>query len=322
MSRASSHVDGLLVARDRGRAVVVGDAVEPEQLGLQRVPAPRDVVGALDGLDEGLHGLVAGLVGEVARRQPGREPAQPIVDGLVVQQRVEQIGAGAQARLERPGDRFGRRAADIAIGGLEPAERHVESDRRLGVRQRHLDGARQLAEQAHPGVTTADRLLGQQLLLRLGEKMGPVGAGVAQVVATLVEAVGGQQAIRRGVVEARPLEVEEEQGGLDDRGALLEALHERSVLGRPGVGAEPQRGVVAGAPREVADGAEFGHRRGEAGTVEGRDLAGVLGGKGGRPFGCLVEQAIHAGRTVPVDEILEVPGDGLQVGRTHLREST
>ena len=66
-------LDRDLLVGDRGHAVVVGELVEAEQLGLEAVPAPRQVVVGAHGLEQRLHRLVAGLVGEVAARQPVRD---------------------------------------------------------------------------------------------------------------------------------------------------------------------------------------------------------------------------------------------------------
>ena len=90
--------------------------VEPEQLRLERVPPLRDVVARLHRVDERLHRLVARLVGQVAARDPGRVAAQPVVDRLVDEQRVEHERARAQPGLEPDGDRFGGGAAHLAVG--------------------------------------------------------------------------------------------------------------------------------------------------------------------------------------------------------------
>jgi hypothetical protein len=57
---------------DRRHAVVVGQAVDPEQPRLDPVVALCDVVTVDDRVDERLHGLVRGLVGEVASGEPVR----------------------------------------------------------------------------------------------------------------------------------------------------------------------------------------------------------------------------------------------------------
>ena len=51
-----------------------------------------------DRVDERLNRLVGDLVRQVARGEPVRVAAQPVVDGLVEQEGVEDVGTGAQAR--------------------------------------------------------------------------------------------------------------------------------------------------------------------------------------------------------------------------------
>ena len=113
--------------RDGRHAVVVGDAVEAEQPGLERVPALRDVVALDDGLDQRLHRLVARLVGEVAAREPAVVVAQAVVGRLVGEQRVEHERAGPQPGREPGGDR-GRRVLRTSRSGACSRERPCSSD--------------------------------------------------------------------------------------------------------------------------------------------------------------------------------------------------
>ena len=94
--------------------------------------------------------------------------------------------------------------------------------------------------------------------------MRPVAAGAAQVVAAEVEAGGPEQLVGALVVERRPLELEEQQLGLDLGGALLDALEQRAALGIGRVGREPQRRVRAGAADQLLDRGELLHRRAQA----------------------------------------------------------
>ena len=75
--------------------------------------------------------------------------AQPVVDRLVVDERVVDERAGSQARLERAGDRFGRRLAHRPIRELQAAERNVERD--LIVVEADPQRGHELAEQPVPG---------------------------------------------------------------------------------------------------------------------------------------------------------------------------
>ena len=247
----------------------------PSSCGLQAVPAARQLVAAADGGQQRLHGLVGGLVGEVARGQPVVEAAQPVVDGLVVQQRVEDERAGAQAGLERLRDGLGRGAPDVAVGGHEPREGGVERHRLVLVGQRDLERGDLLAEQPAPRAGAGDRLLGEDLLLGLGQQVRAVAARGAQEVARGVEAVGGHELLGAGVVDRGPLELEEDELRLDRRALLLHALHERADGRIGGVDAEAQHRVVAGARAELGDLLQLAHRCRERRRVELGDAAGV-----------------------------------------------
>ena len=143
--------ESLLVGAHGGHAVVVGETLDPQQARLEAVPAARYLEAARDGLDQSAHRLVAGLVGEVARRQPVRVAAQAIVGGLVGKQRVEEVGARAQARLERLRDRLRRRAARLTLGRLQTTQGEVEGDALALGRQLDRDRRGELREQPHPG---------------------------------------------------------------------------------------------------------------------------------------------------------------------------
>ena len=295
-------VDGLVVLRDGGHAVVVGELVDAEQLRLEAIPAARDLVAVAHRAQQRLDGLVGGLVGEVARGEPVVVVAQAVVDGLVVQQRVEDERARAQPGLQRGGDGLGARAALLAVGRHEPRERGVERDRLVLAGQVDLDRRDLLAEQARPGRAARDALLGEDLLLGLGEQVRAVAARRAQEVARGVQAVGGHELVGALVVERRPLELEEQQLRLDRRALLLHALHERADLRVGGVDAEAQHRVVARARGELGDVHQLGHRGGELRRGELGEAAGVGVGEGLRALRGLVEEAVGAGIALAVDE--------------------
>ena len=154
-----------VVRRDRGEAVVVREPVEPEQPSLEAVVALRHVVAARRRFDERLDGLVGGLVREVARRDPGRVAAQPVVDRLVEEDRVEDEGARAETRHERLGDRLRRGAARVAVGVVQP--RHGRLERDLVAVERDAERAELLLVEPRPGRDARHALLGDDPLLRL-----------------------------------------------------------------------------------------------------------------------------------------------------------
>ncbi len=106
--RADDDLARLVPRRLRGvlgdgrEAVVVLEPVETEQLRLESVVALRHVVARRRSVDQRLHRLVGRLVREVPRGDPGRVAAQPVVDPLVDEDRVEDGRARAQARLRAP----------------------------------------------------------------------------------------------------------------------------------------------------------------------------------------------------------------------------
>jgi len=291
---------------DRRHAVVVGDTIEAEQPRLQRVPTLRDVVAGDHGVDECLHRLVARLVLEVAAREPAVVVAEPVVDVLVGEQRVEHERARPQARLERGGHGLGGRAAHLAVGRLKAREPFLEADG-LAV-DVDLDRRRQLAEQARPGAAPGRRLVGDDPLLRLAQQVGPVATERPQVMATEVEPRVVEQRLDVVVVELGPLEVEEEQLVGDRGGALLGARQQGTPRRVLRVGRELEPRVRTRLADELGDRGELLHQRHEIRGVEVADPAPIrpdLVGDGLR----FVEQRVDALVAAPVHEGLDVPRD-------------
>ena len=187
---------------DRRHAVVVGEAVDAEQARLQRVPALRDRVAALHRFDERLHRLVARLVREVAARDPAVEVAQPVVDRLVGEQRVQH-----ERRVRSPGSRpavtasaaVRRTSRSGACSRPSAASSVVVSPSSSTRDRRHL-----LFEQPLPRARAGDRLLGEDDLFGLGEQVRPVAALRAQVVTRRTRAARRRAASRPGRRRARP----------------------------------------------------------------------------------------------------------------------
>jgi hypothetical protein len=121
-------------------------------------------------------------------------------------------------------------------------------------------------------------------------------------VARVVDAVGGQQLVGAVVVERCPLELEEQQLGLDRRALLLHALHERADLRVRRVDAEAQHRVVARARGELGDLLQLGHRGGEPRAGQVGDTPSVGVGERLRALGGLVDKAVRAGVALAVDE--------------------
>ena len=94
-----------------------------------------------------------------------------------------------------------------------------------------------------------------------------------------VQALGGEQLVGLGVIQRRPLEVEEQQLGLDRRALLLDALQQRAIGGRLRVGAEGEVRVGAGAGGDLLDLRQLAHGDDEALAVDFSELAGVRVGE-------------------------------------------
>ena len=288
--------EDVLGLGDRGHAVVVGEPVDAEQLRLQRVPALRDVVPVDDRVDERLHRLVARLVLEVAAREPAVVVAQPVVDVLVGEQRVEHERAGAQPRLERRGDGLGGRPPHLAIGRLDPRQALLEADG-LAV-DVDLDRRRELAEQARPRALAGGRLVGEHALLGLAQEVPAVAPHRLEVVLAEVERRIGEQRRDLLVGQLGPLEVDEQQL-VGDRGRpLLGAGEQRAPRGVLRVGREAQPGVRAGLADRLGDRRQLLHQRRELAGVEGADAIPVRADRVG-PLLRVVEQGFDAGVTRP-----------------------
>ncbi len=149
--------------------------------------------------------------------------------------------------------------------------------------------------------------------------MRAIAALQPQVVAAEGELGRGDQRLGLLVFELVPLEVEEQQRGLQRRQPLADLLHQRAHLGRERVDRERQRGVGAGAPGEVGDRLELAHRLGEPDGVELRHLPPVALGERLGPALGLVELLERPLGAAVLDQRLEVPAGGGEgfVGRGH-----
>ena len=214
------------------------------------------------------------------------------------------------ARVRRPGASVAETpsaAPRRAVRSGDWSRRQREVEHQLLAVELHPEARHLLAEQPAPGALARDRLLGQDLLLGLGQQVRPVAAGAAQVVATETQRLVGEQLVDAIVGELGPFELEEQELGLDRRRALLHERQQRPALRVGGVGRESQRRVRARAPDELADLPELVHRHGEAGRIELGDLSGVGGRERGRALVGLVELAPHPFVPLAVDQRAEIP---------------
>ena len=126
----------------------------------------------------------------------------------------------------------------------------IEGDAQIG---------EELVEESPPRPDPRDALLGRDLLLRLGQLVRPVPAFGAEDRGVALERGVGQQVLGDLVVELAPLEVEEQDVGLDLRIPLAHLLEERSArlvravgrLAQAGVDLDPRRAGLE--PLELRD---------------------------------------------------------------------
>ncbi len=149
----------------------------------------------------------------------------------------------------QPGrDRLGRVAPGGALRrgqGGQRARQHQPVAVEFGSDRRQL-----LLEQPLPGLHAADRLLGQDPLLGLGQPVGPGAAQHPQPVGVALQGRIGDQPLRGLLVERDPLQVEEGGQRLHAGRHLLHLAHQGAVLRWLGVGVEAQHRVcVRGAQR-------------------------------------------------------------------------
>ena len=197
-------------------------------------------------------------------------------------------------------------APALPVGIGEARQPLLEADRAPVELDR--DRGAELAEQAAPRAPARHRLLRQDPLLGLGEEVRPVAAGRREVVRAEREPLVGEQLVGPVVGDGGPLELEEEDAGVDRGRALLDPLEQRAVLGVGGVDREAEARVGARPAQELADTTELLHDRDETLGVELTDLVAPLLDGDGQPVG-FVELLVDAGDAEAVDEGLEVPGD-------------
>ena len=136
------------------------------------------------------------------------------------------------------------------------------------------------------------------------------------MVAAEAEVVVREQRLGALVVERRPLELEEDQRGLDLRAALLHQLEQRAALRVGRCGREVQHRVGAGAADELLERRELAHRAGERRPVELGDLPRVGLGERVRALLRVVQQRLDAGSSLAraVQQRVQLPGDPLDLG--------
>ena len=128
-----------------------------------------------------------------------------------------------------------------------------------------------------------------------------------EVVAAEPQTGVGDQVLHPVLGQRGPLQVEEDELGLDPGAALLHPLHERAGGSVGGVLREAQAGVGLGLAQHFAQLSKRGHELDQGGGVELGHL-GAVHGEGGRPAIGFVEQSVHARVSLAPDQMAQVPG--------------
>ena len=127
--------------RQRRIAVPPGEPFRAEPPGLQAVIAVGERgIGPLDRADQRIDHLVLDPVLQVARGDGAGETAPAVVDLLVLEQRIEDMGEEPLVFPEHGGERRGRRPAHARIGMREPVQRLLQSE--LPVAEREAQARR------------------------------------------------------------------------------------------------------------------------------------------------------------------------------------
>ena len=158
-----------------------------------------------------------------------------------------------------------------------------------------------------------DVRLGEHALLGLGELVGQIAAQRAQVVSGECELRGLEQLVGTLVGHEVPLEVEEEQLGLDRGAELAGLLNQRAARRVRRIERIAQYGVGARAPAEVVDLRQLMHRLGQLRHVQLRDAAAVALGECLGTLACLGQHLLDGLGASALDQRLEVPGGGFQL---------
>ena len=194
-------------------------------------------------------------------------------------------------------------------------ERGVQRDGSSSPPQVTSMARRQLARTGASRRPAGDRLLGQHLLLGLGEQVGAVAPRGAQVVAAKSSPSVGEQLLDARVVERRPLELEEAAAWSRSRCPAPATFCSSAPRAGSAVSVEKcRRGVVAGAAERVLELAELRIASTRPGPSSSASLPAWAAAKASaRRVASSRSRSTPVG-AVALDELLEVPGDGLELG--------
>ncbi len=165
------------------------------------------------------------------------------------------------------------RPALIAIAGVELGHRLLEA--RLRAVEIDAQRAEKLVVETVPRADAGNRLLGQDLLLGLGEDVRAELSDRTQPVLPPLEHRVGQQGVGRGVVEVGELEPEEQKLRVQCSALFGQPCQERSARRVGHVRREPEMGVVDRASEDRLDPLALVDRLDELGSAQLGDPAVV-----------------------------------------------
>jgi hypothetical protein len=172
----------------------------------------------------------------------------------------------------------------------------------------------ELVEEAAPRARAGQVLLRRDPLLGLRELVRLVPPLRPEHVRVLGERRVDQQSLGDPVVEPAPLEIEEEELGLDLRVPLAHLLHEGAAGLVGAVGREPEASERLDAGRDGLEPLQLDDGLVQLGRGELAEPAAVTLAEGGRGGGGLVELVVDPRVVRPLEEVVKVPLDVLRTG--------
>ena len=249
----------------------------------------------------------------------------PVVDRLVLQNRVEDERARPEAGPERLGDRLGGDAPGVAIGVEEAGERRLE--RHVVAVETDAERAQLLLVEPRPCRDTGDGLLGDDRAPR-ARRAGTAGTFAASGDGGASgRAPGRRGGARRRRPAPRPTRAAKKRSCVSSAGRLLpQARDERAACGVGHVGREDEVRVGQRPDDRGLDPLVLGDRLGEARRRRASaTLPWYRSRKAAASTSACADDRVDARVVDSLEEIGQVPRDLFRpgdLGRRHRRESS
>ena len=306
----------VVMLGQRRIAIPVGHRLDTEPLGLELVVAMGELrVGRLHRGRERIDDFVLDHVGQIAERLRAGVLAPPVVDFLVLDQRVgdqrEDRDIVALDLAERLGGLLAHRGVLV---------RQLVEDLRLAqhlVAERIAQPRDRLVEQARPGAAADHRLVVLELLQLVGELVRPEQAGVAQPRTVLGQFRRLQLLGEVGILDLVDLQPEEQELRADVVQLLGDVLGKAVALRIGQVLGGIELCVGADPPQQVAHRLEAHDRGPQRLAVEPDDPALVIPGKGLRLNGGALQIGIEVRPARAGIEVGQIPGRQIAQHNVH-----